>query len=655
MTGFESFDDYLAVPRVTDLALSPDGNRLVATVAELSTDGDRWVESLWGLAPDAKTEATRLTHSAQNDSGPAPTNNGELFFLTTRDSQENHSAIWSLPAQGEPSRVLATPGGVSDFVVARDSGTIIAATTFMPGCTDASADTKRREARKRSGVSGIMHTQSPVRFWDHDLGPEQVHLLVSAGPDAEPRDLTPSPGRSLDEATFAVTHDGRTVITSWAQFDEPGLPQAQLVSIDVESGARTVLAEGAHFGSPALSPDGQQVVCVCDRRPTREDPPAFSLWLIDLASGETRELAQDPGIWPESPQFSADGRSVFFVADELGHRPIFRLDIESDTYLRVTSSGYFTDVLVAPDGESLYALRNAMDCPPTPVKVDAQGMDAEATVLNAPGRTDATGPVERVQATAADGATVSGWLTVPDGASAENPAPLVLWVHGGPEMSWNGWSWRWNPWLLVSKGYAVLQPDPALSSGYGADWILRGWGQRAGSPFSDLMTITDAVAARPDINESKTAAMGASYGGYMANWIAGHTDRFRCIVSHASVWSLDGDLGSTDEPGYNAREYGLPADYPEWYQQWSPHHSLDSITTPMLVIHGDKDYRCPIGEALRLWWDLQRTGVESRFLYFPDEGHWIQKPGNARVWYETVWAWLAEHVHGEPWVQPELL
>jgi dipeptidyl aminopeptidase/acylaminoacyl peptidase len=329
--------------------------------------------------------------------------------------------------------------------------------------------------------------------------------------------------------------------------------------------------------------------------------------------------------------------------------------VASGAITRVTASGHYTNVLVAPDGNTLYALRDAVDCPPRPVRLDATATDGEAVELPAPGGTDVPGTVERVDTTAADGTTVEGWLVRPAGMSDSAPAPLLLWIHGGPLSSWNSWSWRWNPWLMAAKGYAVLLPDPAFSTGYGAKMIQRGWGQWGGAPFTDLMSITDAVVARPDIDETRTAAMGGSYGGYMANWVAGHTDRFRCIVTHASLWALDQFEGTTDAPGYWVKEFGGLTERPERYAEWSPHHFLDDIRTPMLVIHGDKDYRVPISEALRLWWDLRRKGVDSAYLYFPDEGHWILKPGNARVWYETVWSWLAKYVHGAEWQQPELL
>jgi dipeptidyl aminopeptidase/acylaminoacyl peptidase len=211
---------------------------------------------------------------------------------------------------------------------------------------------------------------------------------------------------------------------------------------------------------------------------------------------------------------------------------------------------------------------------------------------------------------------------------------------------------------MVARGYAVLLPDPALSTGYGRDFISRGHGEWGGRPYTDVMAITDAAVARPDIDQSRTAMMGGSFGGYMANWIAGHTSRFRGIVSHASLWALDQMFGTTDTPAEWRRIFGSPLAQPQRYAASSPHLHAASIVTPMLVIHGDKDYRVPIGEALRLWTDLAgapggRAG--SKFLYFPDENHWVLTPGNAVIWYETVLAFLAQHVLDEPWRRPELL
>jgi dipeptidyl aminopeptidase/acylaminoacyl peptidase len=658
--GFETFDDFLSLSRILDLALSPDGSRLVATVAALNEDGNELVNSLWEIDPAGTKDAVRLTRSKKGESSPAFQPDNSLLFVSKRDNEKDDdpAALWRMPAVGDPERVLARSGGISGVRVARDAGTVVFSGNAMPGSVGAEADEKRRTARKDAKVGAVLYTESPIRFWDHDLGPDELRLYVTTlDGDTQPRDLTPIPGRALDEAGFTVSRDGSTVVAAWNDTSEPGYPRAKLVAIDTATGEQRVIAEDpiAMLHDPAVSDDGRWAVAVREQDTTYDDPPLVSLWLVDIASGEGRELVADPDVWPASPKFAPDGRTIYFEADDSGHRPVFRLDVESGAITRLTASGHYTNVLVAPDGTTLYALRDSVDSPPGPVRLVTSATDGDPVVLPSPGRTEVPGTLERVDTTAADGTTVEGWLVRPTGMSAAAPAPLLLWIHGGPLSSWNSWSWRWNPWLMAAKGYAVLLPDPAFSTGYGAKMIARGWGQWGGAPFTDLMSITDAVVGRADIDETRTAAMGGSYGGYMANWVAGHTDRFRCIVTHASLWALDQFSGTTDAPGYWVKEFGGLTERPERYAEWSPHHSLDNIRTPMLVVHGDKDYRVPVGEALRLWWDLQSKGVESSYLYFPDEGHWILKPNNARVWYETVWSWLDKHIHGAEWKQPALL
>ncbi|MGZ6793953.1 MAG: alpha/beta hydrolase family protein, partial [Mycobacteriales bacterium] len=221
--------------------------------------------------------------------------------------------------------------------------------------------------------------------------------------------------------------------------------------------------------------------------------------------------------------------------------------------------------------------------------------------------------------------------------------------------SWNGWSWRWCPWLLVARGWAVLMPDPALSTGYGLDHVRRGWGDWGRATWADLEQLLDATLARADLDAGRTAMMGGSFGGYMANWIAGHTDRFGAIVSHASLWNLEQFGPTTDAAWYWRREMT-----PEMVARNDPSQFADRIVTPMLVVHGDRDYRVPVGEALRLWWDLcsraeDPAAMPHRFLYFPDENHWVLTPGHAVVWYEAVLAFLGQHVLGEDPQVPALL
>lgn len=375
-----------------------------------------------------------------------------------------------------------------------------------------------------------------------------------------------------------------------------------------------------------------------------------------MADGGVRDLTAGFDRWPSAPQFSADGRAVYFLADDDGRHAVFRVPVDGGAPVRLTADGAYSHLQVARDGSALYALRSAYDSPPLPVRLDPEATGQEPSPLPSPGAIDALpGTLHEVEATAADGTRVQSWLVLPEGTSADSPAPLVLWIHGGPLMSWNSWSWRWCPWVLAARGYAVLLPNPALSQGFGQDFVRRGWGTWGEAPYTDLMAAVDAAEQRPDIDATRTAAMGGSFGGYMANWIATQTDRFRAVVSHAGLWHLDSFTSTTDAAYYWEKEWGDALTEPRRYEQNSPHRYADALRTPMLVIHGDKDYRVPVGEALHLWYALQKRAVPSKFLYFPDENHWVLTPGNSSVWYETVLAFLAEHVLGEPWQRPALL
>ncbi|MEX2620064.1 MAG: S9 family peptidase [Egibacteraceae bacterium] len=347
---------------------------------------------------------------------------------------------------------------------------------------------------------------------------------------------------------------------------------------------------------------------------------------------------------------------MVFTADDRGHTLPFRVELATDAVTRLATQGAFDSLCVAPDGTAVYALRSAIDRPPQAVVLDAHAPEQEPRALPTPGAdTVVPATVHRLEATAADGTSVPSWLVLPPGATARTPAPLVVWVHGGPVASWTGWHWRWNPHVLVERGYAVLMPDPALSTGYGHGYIARGWGRWGAEPYTDLLAAVDGACGRADVDHGRTALMGGSFGGYMANWVAGHTDRFACIVTHASLWDLGQFHGSTDLGVWWEREFGDPYTDPARYAEHSPAGHVDRIRTPMLVIHGDRDYRVPVGEALKLWTDLSRHGVEAKFLSFPDEHHWILKPANIRLWYETALAFLDHHVRGRPWRRPDLL
>jgi dipeptidyl aminopeptidase/acylaminoacyl peptidase len=679
--AFTDLDQYNALPRVERLVLSPDGTRLVCSVQTLSPDRTAFHTSLWDVDPRGVRPARRLTRSAAGESAPAFTPDGDLLFISKRPDEEKSKdaaadqvpSLWSLPAAGgEPRQVASAAGALTGVYVASGAGTVVVTGSVLPGAADSDAD--RRKARKEAGVSALLHETTPVRHWDHDLGPDQVRLFVvdESADDADPagraqklRDLTSAGGRALDEPSIAISADGTFVAASWHEVHARGRETRSVVTIDIATGDRRVLAGSAAepddkcshwYDQPAISPDGRLVVCVDDTEASYDRSPRITLWLVDAASGAGRDLLPDFPLWPAHPVFSSDSSAVFFTADHDGRCPIFRVDVETGAVVRLTAAGAYSSVNVALDGRELFALRADIDRPPTPVRLTVDVADQDPVVLRGPGQAlPLPGHVEEVETVAPDGARVRAWLVLPAGAGADHPAPLALWVHGGPLMSWNAWSWRWNPWLLAARGWAVLLPDPALSQGYGDDFVERGWGKWGPVPFADLMAVTDTAIARDDIDGSRTAAMGGSYGGYMANWIAGHTDRFQAIVTHASLWTTDHFTGATDHPWAWEQEWGHPLERPERFELNSPHLHVAAIRTPMLVIHGDRDYRVPIGEGLRLFADLVRHGVEVKFLYFPDENHWVLKPGNAKVWYQTVFAFLDHHVLGAPWTRPDLV
>jgi dipeptidyl aminopeptidase/acylaminoacyl peptidase len=540
----------------------------------------------------------------------------------------------------------------------------------MPGATDVEGEEERRKQRKDAGVTAVLHEAYPVRYWDHDLGPAVPHHFWvgqlpaddDAGGVAEPatlRDLTPDadPPHGAGE-DFTLSPDGRLLARTVHVADGPAGRRTRVVLTDTARGDTRVLVDDplADVYAPAFSPDGASLVCVRERLSTYADPPDYTLLLVDVADGTARDLTAGFDRWPSAPRFAADGAAVYFLADDDGRHAVFRVPVSGGAPVRLTADGAYSDLQVARDGRALFALRSGYDSPPLPVRLDPVTPMQNPTVLPSPGGVGLLpGTLLEVEATAPDGGRVQSWLVLPEGASADSPAPLLLWIHGGPLMSWNSWSWRWCPWVLAARGYAVLLPNPALSQGFGQDFVRRGWGEWGGAPYTDLMAAVDAAEQRPDVDASRTAAMGGSFGGYMANWVATQTDRFRAIVTHASLWDLDSFTGTTDAAYYWEKEWGDPLREPKRYEQNSPHRYADAIRTPMLVIHGDKDYRVPIGEALRLWYDLQKRGVPSKFLYFPDENHWVLTPGNALVWYETVLNFLAEHVLGQAWRRPELL
>lgn len=483
-TAFEDLTDYVALARIDGLALSPDGTRLVTAVSTCSPDGKKYLSAIWELDPHGDALPRRLTRSAPGEGGPAFAPDGSVLFISRRpdpsdaESDDETAGLWLLPAgPGEAREILRRPGGVAGVAIARASGEVVVTAPILAG-VDGVDDQQARSDRKDAGVSAILHESYPVRSWDHDLGPAVSHLLAAGvvpadgsneragaatasagGPDdargtpadehaaldgrrlGDMRDLTPSPeGRFADDV--AITDDGSLVVYGWSLDRVPGDRRQALVVADVATGERRLLIgdEGHEYSDPAWSPDGRSLACVRWTVETTSEPPEPTLVLVDVASGGQRELAPSLPLWPRGLAYSPDGAALFFIADERGHAPVFRLELGTGEVTRLAAAGAHSDIAVSPDGQMVYALRAGYTDPPHPVRLDAVIADQDGARLRAPGGVGPLpGTLVEVSTAADDGALIRAWLALPDGASADNPAPLVLWIHGGPLSSWNTW------------------------------------------------------------------------------------------------------------------------------------------------------------------------------------------------------------------------
>ncbi|WP_335988342.1 S9 family peptidase [Glycomyces sp. MUSA5-2] len=655
-------DLFIAQPRLIDLVLAPDGTRLIASVQTVNREATGYATRLLEVDPSGERESFLVTEPAQSEFAPAFAADGTLRFLSHRESYSSSGksgeiegvALWARSADGEVELVAHHPGGVSAFTVAKQGGSVAYTAALLVGAADTATHAERRRQRENAGVNAVLHGANATRAWRRALGPDEPHTFVQhpgkapikvGSQDAPGGDVVLSPDGSLVAYTRAGDAPDTNVV----------------VVADAAAGVErlTFLRPGDQYYRLAFTADSSKLICQRQREETYDAEWQVTLVAFDLDSREETDLLPEFDNWPWPGRAVLSpipgDTTLWFTGDEQGHCPVFRRDPDG-TVTRLTASGAYASLCVTPDGSTLYALRSGIDSPPRVVRLDAAAADQQPAFLKTPSELGSLpGTLTAVHAEGDDGFPLRAWLVLPEGASAGHPAPLIVAPHGGPQMSWSAWTWLWNPWPLAARGYAVLLPDPALSTGYGQRMQERGRGQYGGQPYRDVIALTDAALERDDLDATRTGLAGWSYGGYLANRTATRTDRFKAIVSHAGMWNLEAFQADTELHAYFHKIFGDPLAQRERYDANSPHRDAAKVTTPILIVHGGKDYRVPVGQAQSLYNDLMRFDVPVRFLYFPDEGHGIGTPNHLRLMYETVLNFFDHHLLGQEWRQPALL
>jgi len=645
----------LSLGRVSSVAVSPDGTYAVAAVARLDEEHRaKYVADLWRVPLDG-SPATQLTRGKFNDRAPCFRRDGAVGFLSNRpaesasDDDSERDQVWVLPnGMGEPTCVTDEPLGVSEFKFARRADLLVVIADVLAGVPESDQRTRAKDLDKHGPTDLFFPSRSgPIRHWDHWLGRARPHVI--AYDEHGRRDLTPDADRHFTgDVAFDVSQHGAYVVITERVESTDRLIDFAILLIDAKDGSKRRLALGAQLehGHPVFTRDATRVYFNRQRR-TRERHGKVELCVADVASGATHVLCESWDRWPIP--HAPVGDDIACVADDEGAVPVFLIAPKTNTVTRVTSraSGGTHDALVATDDGRIVGIRHTLRAPPELFVIDARADQAPTMLAPLSGFDEAdlaTHETTQFDVQASDGARVQTWLVRPE----TNARPkTVLWIHGGPVGFFgDGWHWRWNPHVLASAGYAIALPNARGSTGFGTDYVDGIWNNAwGGQCYDDLMCVADALEKRDDVDGASVAAMGGSFGGYMCNFIGGQTTRFRALVTHASIFHLEAMCGASDYGPYFAIEMGTtPWKDRAAFERHSPHRFIGKWKTPTLVLHGEKDYRVPVSEALILFDALQEHGVESELVVFPDENHWILRPRNIEAWYGHVLRFLGEHL-----------
>jgi dipeptidyl aminopeptidase/acylaminoacyl peptidase len=648
-----TIDNYVRMTRCSDPQISPDGRRVAFTVSVPDIDANRNRTDIW-IASINGGDPVRLTSHEGADYHPRwSPDGGTIAFVSTRDGT---SQIWLIPVGGgEAHQLTDISTGAHDPVWSPDGKWIAFYSFVYPDCPDDSCNAARNEVTESNQVKAKVIDHLLYRHWDTWKDGKRNHLFAVSPDGGDPVDLTMLQEHDFPPFPWGGSHEYAFSPDGWeiccvAKTDEMEATSTNtdLFIIYLESLKMQKLTDNpAADESPAYSPDGRYIAYRAQAKPGFESD-RWRLMLYDRKEGTSREITSHFDRWVSEFCWAPDSKKIYFTAGDDGYKGLFVIDIKSEKITRLVKHANNSSPRVAPNGRTIVLARRSFDFPHSIWKVDSGGKRIERLsnfnkdVLD---RLDMRYP-EHLRYTGAEGADIQAFLIKPPGFDESKQYPAIMLVHGGPQSAFiDSWYTNWNAQTFAAAGYVIFIPNFHGSDGFGQEFvnsISEDWGGRC---FEDIMLGLDYLASLPYVDADRIGAAGASYGGYMVNWIAGHTDRFACLVSMAGAFNLISKYGVTEELWFPEWDFGgTPYDNPEGYEKWSPHRFAKNFRTPTLVIHGENDFRVPIGEGLQMFTALQRQGVPSKLVYFPDEGHWVLKPKNVIFYYEQFLEWVDSYL-----------
>lgn len=647
-----TFDDFISLGRVTDPQVSPDGQTVAFVVTHHSKVENKANSNIYLVSIDGGP-ARQLTAAKGANNTPRWMPDGKsLAFISTRDGE---AQIWMMPVSGGEARKASTIStGVSDLQVSPDGKWLSFSSEVYPDCPNDDCNKKRTEELEKSKVKAKIFDSLPYRIWNAWKDGKRSHLFVLSADGGAAKDITPgdydTPPIDLGGIwSYAWSPDSKEI--AFTRNPDPAVATSTNNDIYVVSAtggeARKITENLGNDSQPLYSPDGKFIAYLQMKRVGFEADQK-QLILYERSTGKRVNMTERFDYSVNDVVWSPDSKVMYFNADDKGNESLFKLTVSTKNIQALIDNGYNHSLRVLRNGQELVVARESINQPIELYRFDTGGKTLKKlTSINDDKMSQIElNPKEDFWFQGAGGAKVHGFFVKPPGFDASKKYPVILLIHGGPQGQWGDqFHYRWNAQMFASRGYVAVLINPRGSTGYGqrfTDEISRDWG---GKVYEDLMKGVDYILKTFSFVDGKRmAAAGASYGGYMVNWIAGHSNRFRCFVSHDGSFNMKSMYGTTEELWFPEWEFGgAPFDNPGLYDKWSPSTFAHNFRTPMLVVHGQLDFRLDVSEGFQLFTALQRQGVKSKMLYFPDEGHFVTKPANAELWYTTVLDWIDEN------------